>query len=766
MGKHGSSRRDRRSWSVVLSTAGLLTGSEALAQGIAPPPNAAPAQSTDTDAGAGIPDIIVTAQKRSTSLQKTPLAITALSGEALQRAQVRDLGDINGLVPSLRIGEAGGYAQITLRGIGINSQTPLAESAVALNLNEVYVSRPIASLSGLYDVTDLEVLRGPQGTLYGRNATAGAVNITTARPTDVLSGYANLTAGSYRLIRAEGAVGGPLIGDKLLFRIAGFREQRHGYGTNTITHSDVDDKNDYGVRATLVFKPATNIKATLIAEHFEEHDNGSAFHYFSAAGLTGLPGAIGAPPVFSLLGGTEPSDSYDVTDRYDPKFRLHTTALTGLVELGNGPFTVKSITGYRDQSSFTRTNISGGDPGAFVISGEPAHQFSQEVQAHYDTASLHLTGGLFYFHEHDNYRPGTIATDNAIVNLIIPGHPVPGFTRNFEVGGLQKVRAEAAFGEAIVNLTDKLSITAGLRYSSERKQLTNRFLVDFFTPYTGDFRSSTPIPGTTLPARTFNSTTPKVGVQYQASPDTMLYASYSKGFKSGGFSVGTDDVSASAGYSPEKLTDYEAGVKTRLFDNRLRLSLAGFYYDYTDLQVLEAVGTAVVTVNAATARVYGAEAEFSAVPTPALTIDGSISWLHSRYGTYVGPDALTPLVPTVDFAGRRLNNAPSFQGHLTTAYQWKLADGSLSLRGELEYSSKFFFTATNILEAGQKAFAKAHASLTYTSNAGWYARAFMRNITDKTTRTSAFASSILFGTPLLGALAPPRTYGLELGYRF
>lgn len=730
-----------------------------------------------------IADIIVTAQKRSTTLQKTPLAVTALNAEALQQAQVHGIEDINGLVPSLKIGDSTGYPQITVRGIGINNFVPLAESAVALNVNEVYVSRPVAFLGGFYDVSDLEVLRGPQGTLYGRNATAGAINLTTARPTDDLSGYGTVTGGNYGRVRAEGAIGGALVQDKVLVRIAAFRESRKGFGRNITNGDDVDDYDGYGMRGTLVLKPTSELTATIIAEYNHENDNSGGGHFF------GTPGPISpfAPPPSIALGAVGPSDRRDLANALDPIFKLRTTAITGIVEWSKGPFSVKSITGYRDQNSFNRANLVGGDPGAYFLSGEPAHQLSQELQLHYDTSSMHLTGGGYYFRETDTASPATIIANNAVVDftralLAFPGPgPAsigPGYTVVDITEATQHVRAAAVFGEATFNVTEQLSLTAGARYSTERKQLDNRYYDNslFFgpiVPYTGNFVNAPTTSTTVLPSRTFNSFTPKLGIQYQANAATMLYVSYSKGFKSGGFSAGASDAVAGAGFRPEKLTDFEGGIKTKLFDNRLRLNLAGFYYKYKDLQVqtVDFVANSLLTVNAGKAKVYGVEGEFTALLTDAFTVDGNFSAQHARYTEYTGLDntGLTPGFPPppLNYKGKALNNAPDFSGLVGATYKLSLPGGTLSLRGEVEHSSRFFFDPTNIATTSQPAFTKENAFLTYMSNSGWHVRAFMRNISNKETITAEhLTGSPFLGHIITGSLAQPRTYGLDVGYAF
>jgi iron complex outermembrane receptor protein len=235
-----------------------------------------------------IPDIIVTAEKRATNLQRTPVAISALNSDQLAQEHVRDLRDISAIVPSFKASESEGFPQITVRGIGILNFTPLAEGAVAVNVNEVNVSRPSAALTSMFDLSTLEVLRGPQGTLFGRNATAGAINMTSTRPTDELSGYAHVTVGNYDEVRAEAAVGGAIVPGLLSARIAAFDESRGGYGVNRATDTEIDDKRAQGVRGTILLTPATGLKITTIAEYYNENDHNGAFHYFGDSGT--IPG--------------------------------------------------------------------------------------------------------------------------------------------------------------------------------------------------------------------------------------------------------------------------------------------------------------------------------------------------------------------------------------------------------------------------------------------------------------------------------------------
>ncbi len=720
---------------------------------------------TAENGSAVLPEVVVTAEKRSTSLQRTPIAITALSGQALERAQIRTLPDIAALVPNFKMSQTDGYSEITIRGIGISDFVPGAEGAVAVNFNEVYVSRPIAQLAGLYDVSSIEVLRGPQGTLYGRNATAGSVNVNTTLPTNRFSGYSRLTLGDYGDVNAEAAVGGPIISDKLLLRVAATEESRGGYGKNLDTGNGVDDRNAAAVRGTLVFIPVHDVKATLIAEYFREYDHSDSQHYFGAAGLTGLPGSIGVTTLPQQLGYNPPANVRDIAQADDPEFRLQTTAVTGILDWTHGPFGVKFVTGYRTQNAFTSTDANGFGPQlSQFIGGEPAHQFTEELQGHYDTQRLHVTTGAYYFTEHDDFSPGAFTLSTQALNI---GYPqLPQRAGNYPVdflqfGGLIETAAEAAFAQATYEIIDGLSLTAGVRYSSERKHLYQRFGVDLYTPYTAETQAPEE---TDIPAKKFQSTTPKFGAQYLLTPTTTVYATYAKGFKAGGFDTGAFPAAA---YQPEKLTDYEGGIKTTALGGRFRSNIAGFYYDYTNLQVQQVVGATTITTNAASATIYGVEGEFTAVPINPLTLNFSISYLHARYGNYTGPDPALPLLSNVDFSGNKLNNSPDFSGHASAEYTWGAPHGTVALRGEADFTTSFFFSPDNIPLEGQGGFVKENAFLTYNNNdQNWHVTLFVRNLSDVTTKTSTLVNSAIIGNAVVGSLSPPRTFGAELGYRF
>ncbi len=655
-------------------------------------------------------------------------------------------------MPSVKIGQQGGYAQITIRGIGTSSFVPGSETPVAFNLNDVYVSRAVAQQTGLFDVSAIEVLRGPQGTLYGRNATAGSMNVTTARPTNALSGQAQFSYGNYDALRFEAALGGALVEDKLLVRVAGFYENRDGYGKNLATGRDIDDKNAFGVRGTIVLALSQALKATFIGEYYEQDDASGMLHYFGPAGLSGRPGATGVAPLFQRMGGFTAQNSFDVATGIDKLFKLDSTALTGIVEWDVGDISVKSVTGYRKQDSFIATPLDGGSTSnAYFQSGEPSDQFSQELQFNYSADKFALTAGAFYFDE-DNGVANDFAVAGQLFNV-----PVPYVGLSVARATL-KTKAAAVFGQASVEATPDLTVILGGRYSWERKGMI-RQLGSFIVPV-----SNPNLPAAvTAPSCTFKAFTPKVGLNYQANPDMFLYASYSKGFKAGGFD--TSDALTRT-FEPEKVTSYEVGMKNRLFGNRATLNLSAFYYDYTDLQVQQVVNNLVFTRNAGSARNYGFEMELNTKLTPELMFGGSAAYIHARYKNFAAASAALPRAGIIDYDGRTLNNAPEWSGQMFAEYEVPMRSGALSFRGELEFSSQYFFSPDELDLMSENGFAKSNAIITYRASSGVTVMAFIRNITNAFIRTSGLVNAELLGTPAQGAVAPPRTYGVQVGFRF
>lgn len=321
--------------------------------------------------------------------------------------------------------------------------------------------------------------------------------------------------------------------------------------------------------------------------------------------------------------------------------------------------------------------------------------------------------------QHDTANP----SDLPVASYILGG-TTDQLLNFFVFRGTIKTDAKAAYAQGTYDLTDKLSLTAGLRYSHEVKDFAQQFSMSFSDPY----ERGLPSPPVVNRSATFHATTPKIGIQYQATPRTLIYASYSKGFRSGGFDLQSSPALGII-LKPERLTDYEGGVKTSLFDNRVKLNLAGFYYDYANLQVGTSSGQTFVIQNAGSAKLYGFEAEIVATPAPRVMLDANGAYLHSKFGHYLSTDPARPNLPalggdaganTIDFRGNRLPNAPKITFHVAGEYTLPLDSGAVALRAEVEYSSRVYLNANNLDIQSQPAYAKGNLFLTYRSDQRWH----------------------------------------------
>jgi iron complex outermembrane recepter protein len=711
----------------------------------------------------GIGDIVVTAQKRSESVQAIPLAVTALNGAGLQAKNATTVAAFAQQVPGLNVSEQVGQARVTLRGIGVDNISTGAESSVAFNQDGVFYSRSAAALASFYDVERIEVLRGPQGTLYGRNATGGSVNILTNRPTTSFEAGLDVTGGNDQTINSEGFVSGPLT-DTLSGRFS-FQTQHHdGYGKNLVTGDDVDTKNSQAGRGQLLFKPDDRLSILIGADYYRSKDRSNFYHYFGPAGET----ADGAPvtPTAILLGGYAASDPRDIATETDPHqhsqfYGARIDATYKLSDIAS----IRSISAYRRSEYTLSTSVSPFSIELFPLTSfERSNQYSQELQLNVDTGRNKLAVGLYYLHER------IVGANAGPVNLLAVGGP-DLFTQGFYGGGALKTDAAAAYAQDTYSLTDKFRLTLGGRYSWERKAVDDVSAFDLTRPYSPD---NAPIGDRQIAHKSFKAFTPKVGIDYDVATHTLAYASFSRGFKSGTYNLGGDTPAL----KPEKVDAYEAGLKTTFADGRLRANIAGFYYNYTDLQVGKVQGEQVILENAATARIYGLEGEFTAKPTRDLTLSLNTSWLHARFRKYVTADQARPGgdgvtidpssgLPAFNLAGNTLSQSPNYTVNLGAEYVVHLSNASLRLRGESTWVDKVYFTPFDRDAVSQPAYNLQNAFVSYQkTGAAWSVSLFVRNLRNKTILASGQVATSLVGSPVIGFLQPPRTYGGTIGYRF
>jgi iron complex outermembrane recepter protein len=721
------------------------------------------------------PVIIVTATKSNQSLEDTAAAISVLDADAIGPGGIENAGDLSAAVPNVSVGDQFGVNRTFIRGIGLTSIDLGADGAVAFLQNGAINSRPAAQLSGFYDIEQIEVLRGPQGTTYGRGATAGVINIVTARPTPYFEGYARATYGNYDALTLEGAVGGPIAGKTLAFRVAGKYEQRDGYGENLFTGNPVDDRDAYAFRGSLQANLTPDLELLIVADHFREDDFNYAFHYF---GPTVVPEAFLPGP---LLGGDtifdyyadrgEPVNTRNIYSDEDAINDRKGSSIQAIATLDKGDFTLTSTTAYRKFERFNRDDLDVSDINAFGQNNytEDSESFSQEFTFTADLGGFDLLGGAMYFEE-DLFGEVRVPTVNLAqyFNVLLGTNLPPDLfdQGNYLQRGTVKTEAVGAYLEGSLEIVPDLTFTAGARYNWEKRSGTGRFTfeaqgLDIPTDKTGDW----------------DSITPKFVLEYQTPGGTLLYGKVTKGFKSGVVNIGSvNDV-----IEPENVWSYEVGLRGETRDGTFGYSAAAFYYDYTNLQVGFVNENSIVeTINAASARNYGLELEATLRPARNTTFRIFGTYLNAKYtdfcnGYYAAGDPTRRQFPACpdnpalsDLSGNRLANAPEFSVAIFADQTIDLGDtGSIDLSADMNFQDEIFFTEFNNRDARQDAFALVNASITYHSPNERYSVALWgKNLFDKYALANTIITAPLYGFVSVGSLRPPRTYGVTLGVDF
>ena len=758
----------------LLAAAALGLGTPVLAQ--TPPPA--------TVAASGLDDIVITARRRAEALQTVPVAVSAFNAEALTALSVRTVGDLAAVTPNLTstAGPTGGNdAFFYIRGVGQVDSNPANDPGVAVYVDGVYYARLQGASVDAQDIARVEVLRGPQGTLFGRNTIGGAVNITTLDPGDRLAFTGRVTGGSRSRIDGFGAVDLP-VGDDFGVRLSlGTRNQK-GWGTNVYTGKTFSDVHNLQGRIKAVWKPADDLKLTLAGDYLRAR--GSSAQTI----LTGFDPNAGQIPGTSPLGVPFPFDlaadtSSNIDKSFasiDPKSNLDNYTVSGTLDWRLSGVDVQAIVAYRQVKQFI-TNDFDGTGYRFYDNffDTKSDQFSAELHISSKSFNDRLTwlGGAYAFNE-------KIDHNNAIclgTNLGAPFNAVRntgGCIRNNQRFKLD-VTTMAVFGQASLAVTDALSLTAGGRYTTERKRQSFDFFLDnrdgvfsfFGIPPLAYIPTLSPNnPFLNIPTRygaTFNKFTPKLGAEFKAGPDVLLYGSWSRGFKSGGFN-GRPSPNAMGGfnridpYGPETIETFEGGVKSEFLDRRVRLNLAGFHsiYDGIQLLVLDPASGFFNNQNAGRARINGFEAELTARPLAALTLYGNVGYTDARY-TYVNPLALGILITN------KLPATPEWNYAVGGDYRFVLGNaGSLDFRADYNHRSSVFYGAGNAPLEFQKGFGLLNLRAQWTDRSDRFTlAAFGTNVTDVRYRSSAQdvrqALGVAFAT-----ISPPAEWGVEAGVKF
>lgn len=696
-------------------------------------------------------DIIVTAQKREGTVQQTPLAISAVGGAELQSRQITNIEALAPSLPGVSFGQQAGFARIFIRGLGLDVSAGGQEGRIAFHTDGVYISRPSAQLSSFFDVNRVEVVRGPQGTLYGRNATGGAINVITNDPENSLGGFVRGTVGNYHLFQQEGALTGPIT-DGISGRIAFINTDRGGYGKNLTLGQDIDDEHSYALRGKLKIAPSEDFSLILSADY--SHQNDRAFYnHFTGRGAGVNAAGVSTPTRATALGGLVPSNPRD-TFANTPWVNYRTFWGLGATATANLGFaTLTSITGYRDSKMETRgdhedTQI---DVSHYQVN-EYSKQYSEELRLDGDIGRLKWLIGGFYFHE----KIYAESVFSPFLSFTSPAFPSRGAVFN----GHFKTDAQAVFGQLDYEIIDNVTLSAGLRYSHEKKSIDQRGAVELFVPYSNGFT-----PNYTLfqdRSITFNSTTPRFSVEWKPSNNLLFYATYAKGFKSGGFSL-TNFTSI---VKPEKLEDFEGGFKVTVMNGGLRVNGSVFHYNYDDLQVQKVLGNTSIVVNAASAKVDGVEGEIVIRPVQGLELSANGSYLDARFTDFVSADEARPALGNIDLSGNRLAGSPKWAGNAAAQYTIPVASGDVQVRGEVVYKGLIYYSFYNRPDVAQDSNTKFNANLNYNGNSGVTVSLWIKNIGNKRTYGSQQPGAGFLGFPIIGIYDPPRTFGVSVGYRF
>jgi iron complex outermembrane receptor protein len=754
--------------------------------------------------------IIVTAQKREQNLQDVSAAVTAISGESLADTQINTLEDLQVAVPSLTVGNDFAFAKLYIRGIGLNSSLPGLDPSVALHVDGAVVSQPTQQFASLYDLERVEVLRGPQGTLYGRNATGGSVNLVTSKPTDFFEGYTRLTVGGDDLnIVAEGAISGPLT-EGIQFRL-GFRHQnRDGFAEHTLTGEDVDDANKIGVRGQVNFDISDQISNLVMVEYYKEDERSKAVKFLGPSFSPGVIAALQAdatlnpalaaqiPNLVSLAGPDALINSRDVGGDLPPIGDLETLSVTNTFEAGlSDLLTFRSITNYREGESFLlqdfdisnlRNGVVNANPSTVQVQYVENEQFSQELQLLVDGSRIRGIIGGYYFTD-KVFGVVPIGTNpqaafnrlSELDSLIANPNPgpapaaVPSVASFFPdarviIPGNLDIEALAVFANFTFDVTDTFRVKAGARYSDESRDIE----VNTFLPGAG--------PGLQLAtgsdSRSFSDFTPEIGIEFDVG-DTLLYATYSEGFKSGSAALvdGTPLLT-----DPETIENWEVGLKGEYLNGALYLAVAGFLYTVEGAQFdrtrLTAGGPRFDTSveNAATTDGMGLEIEGTARLTNEFRIDFQGNWYDIEYNEFITTNPLDPLgaleglaglpVRTEDLSGNRPRNTPEYSFGLRGTYERDLANGgNISLSAAYTHTGNQFYTEFNDPRMAADDYGIIDANLKYTfPNRDLSVNLWVRNLTDELVVSGAFAVST--SRTITGTYLPPRQYGVTVGYSF
>lgn len=751
----------RSAWLVGGSLVALLAANGARAQDGVADPAPRGAQASDLE------EVVVTASRRSEALRDVPASVSAYGGDRLREQQVNSLTDLSTISPNIQISSFSTNANIAIRGIGNSQVGAGADAGVAVHVDGVYLGQAGLAVATFLDIERVEVLRGPQGTLFGRNATGGAVNLIPKTPTaDFEAGLDAAFGVDPAMIRSSGYVSGPLTKDgTLLGRVAvmqdwnkGFTRNRHPAlqgvgGPSANMPRRLDNLDTSAIRAQLEWRPTEGFSARLSGEYQRENDNGPA------AFILGVPDPNQPLPIFIQgLPTGDPGKRIAYADVGSKDLDAWMLNLVTETALAGG--SLKTTLSYGHSANETLQDGDGA-PFDFTHTGyrDVATQyFGEALYASDPSKRLTYVVGANFFDARQTQNvsvpiaglaTGQDLNGDGVVETLFNGRAVPVgdlLPVTVNLGGAIKTRSYAGFAHAQYEIVRGAKVFAGGRYSHDEKK------VDEYNNFFGDGAQR----------KSWGKLTYEVGLSYEFSSRVTGYLKYATGFKSGGYGVG----SRGPAVDPETNANYEAGLKGAYFDGRLQANLAAFHMKYDDLQVSQVIGAASTLSNAAKATIDGAEAEFSIRPADHLRVDLTGAYTDARFDEFITQDSARPALGVMNLAGNRLPQAPKWSGSAGVYYDMPLSSGTITAGARYDWKSRMYFSEFNTDISSQKAIGRLDLSLTYKSDDGrWTGSLFATNVTDEQIKNNVLIVSGVLGSLADANYRPGRQIGVSLSYR-
>lgn len=709
---------------------------------------------SSTEQSYSIEEVTVTARRRQEAMQDVPLAVSAMGAEELRTQLITDISQVAAQVPSFTFQSQNALeSEMFIRGVGsvrLNSAT--ADPSIGTFLDEIYIGRRGAATPPIFDLERIEVLRGPQGTIFGKNVVGGAINMITAKPTQEFDAGASVALGNYSSVLAEGFVSGP-ISDRVSARLAINHESHDGYAHNVVRDEELEDLESTAVRGTLAWEISDTMRLTLTADASKTDSGGSSRH---AVDDPNVPG----------FGFITPNISADPRTNYSPYEQFanrETSGVTARFEWDIGNLSLIYLAGLRNgEGNIAWTQAGAGSPPSITDSTlrqyEDYQGLTQEIRLQSDPEKrLRWSTGLYYLKEEVQRHSRNTAIS------FLPGGP--GSTRDTLDGDNQYIASSettsyGVFGEFEYDLMPNLTLSVGGRYTTDEKKLDSRAeILSLGLP--GDLYSPAPLLEEyhITPSQDWSEFTPRVGLQWKPTDDVLVYAAYSTGYKGGGWQGASPDAAAaSKAYDPETATSWELGIKADWLNGRLRTNLAAFRTDFEDLQVelLDDVSLTLIVANAADALIQGVEFEVKARATHWLTLSASGSLIDAEYREYTDP------LRGTSYDGNRIQRTPEYQFTLG-------GDVDLPITDKLNFIASANYTYQDQMYWGpentnrESGYGILNGRMGVTSVDGrWSLTVWGRNMNNELYRTSV----IPFAGDEVSLFGAPKTYGLRLAVRY